>query len=352
MIRITYGSIFDAKCDLLVIPCDSNGGVTFSVLNNLESRNLPTYVRSIPFGKVHFREVQYENSSILAYAASVDANTITSNRDAIACIAREIREFSRTNSILSVNIPLLGTGAGGMSPIDSFLALNRELKDDLQTTYTVFCFTRESYQNISALQDHSAGGEVTRPRVFISYAGNDVENAAWVKALATALRDNGIDARLDVFHLKPGFDLPQWMTNEVVLANKVLLICDSHYMQKADFRRGGVGWETMIIQGDMLAQGDNRQKYIAIIREEEVEKALPIYIRSKFALNWGKRPISQSGLEELVLRLYDCDIEPELGPVPNYVRARIKNSDRERLDSQYRTPDDEPGSVSIRQARG
>jgi hypothetical protein len=114
------------------------------------------------------------------------------------------------------------------------------------------------------------------------------------------------------------------MTNEVILADKVLLVCDSHYMQKADFRKGGVGWETMIIQGDMLTQGDNKQKYIAIVREEQVEKALPIYIRSKFALNWGKKNVSEAQVQELVLRLFDCDLEPELGAVPDYVVDELK----------------------------
>jgi hypothetical protein len=34
MIRIELGSIFDAKCDLLVIPCDSGGGVKDSISEN------------------------------------------------------------------------------------------------------------------------------------------------------------------------------------------------------------------------------------------------------------------------------------------------------------------------------
>lgn len=113
------------------------------------------------------------------------------------------------------------------------------------------------------------------------------------------------------------------MTNEVIQANKVLLICDTYYMEKANFRKGGVGWETMIIQGDMLAQGDNKQKYIAIVRAERAEMALPIYIRSKFALNWGPGQITDDLMQELVLLLFDCDVAPELGPVPDYVKDKL-----------------------------
>ena len=352
MIRIEHGSIFDTKCDLLVIPCDNGGGVTSSVFSNLQSRSLPTRVGSIPYGKVHFLEVRYENASTLAYAASVDGHTISSEHSAIESIAKEIREYCGRNSMLSVNIPLLGSGAGKMSPVDSYTSLKKELESDPRTTYTIYCFTRETYQNISSVHESPLNVEIARPRVFVSYAGNDKQNAAWVKALAISLRDNGVDARLDVFHLRPGFDLPQWMTNEVILADKVLLICDSHYMQKADFRKGGVGWETMIIQGDMLAQGDNRQKYIAIVREEQAEKALPIYIRSKFALNWGKEAMSEERMRELVLLLFDCDTEPELGDIPAYVKSKLKKASPIKRDAHHSLPTDGPAAASRRRGRG
>ena len=34
--------------------------------------------------------------------------------------------------------------------------------------------------------------------------------------------DKGIQARLDKFHLRRGMDLPQWMCNELALANRRL----------------------------------------------------------------------------------------------------------------------------------
>ena len=77
----------------------------------------------------------------------------------------------------------------------------------------------------------------------------------------------------------------------------------------------------MVIQGDMLAQGDNKQKYIAIIREKSADEAIPIYMKSKYAFNWGKsNSISPDRLKELVLCIFDCETEPELGAIPNYVK--------------------------------
>lgn len=339
MIQVIHGSIFDSKCDLLIVPCDSAGGVTRSVLTNLHERGLPTQVGPIPYGKVHFRESRYEFAATIGYAASVDDQTITSEAEAIQNISREIVSYSTENQIRIVNVPLLGSGAGGMTPVDSFEALRSIFSEADSITFNVFCFTREVYRNLSAMRELTPKElPIAPPRVFISYTGTNKENAAWVKSLAIALRENGVDARLDAFHLKPGFDLPQWMTNEVIMAEKVLLICDKHYMEKADFRKGGVGWETMIIQGDMLAQGDNKQKYVAIIREDAADEALPIYIKSKYAFNWGKQQdIDPDLLKELVLCIFDCDIEPELGTVPTYVKERIRKTkkaeqpDRTRL---------------------
>jgi hypothetical protein len=333
MIQIIHGSIFDSKCDLLIVPCDSAGGVTYSVYGNLHEHGLPTRVGRIPYGKVHFRESKYEFASTIGYAASVNVDTITSEEDAISQIAREIVRYATKNQIRIVNIPLLGSGSGGMTPADSFEALRSVLSTEEDITFNIFCFTPEVYRNISTASTVAPEKQpIPHPRVFISYTGTNKDNASWVKSLAVALRENGVDARLDAFHLKPGFDLPQWMTNEVVMADKVLLVCDQYYMKKADSRRGGVGWETMIIQGDMLAQGDNQQKYIAIIREDAADEALPIYMKSKYAFNWSKDPqIDPERLKELVLCIFNCDTEPELGAVPAYVKQKIhKNGKAEQ----------------------
>lgn len=328
MIQIIHGSIFDAKCDLLIIPCDSAGGVTQSVFGNLKARKIPLNLGRIPYGRVLFNEYNYEFANTIGFAASVDVKTITSESSKITEIAEEIVKYARDNSLRIVNVPLLGSGAGGMTSIDSFESLKIVFQKEDDITFNIFCFTRESQRNVLNVFRKTQVEEKTKsPRVFVSYASNDKENASFVKKLATKLRENGIDARLDAFHLKAGFDLPQWMTNEVILADKVLLICDTYYMEKADFRKGGVGWETMIIQGDMLAQGDNKQKYIALVLEDDIEKALPIYMKSKYAFNWGaKKEIDKEKFKELILCLFDCDSEPELGKVPDYVKNTSGNN--------------------------
>jgi hypothetical protein len=239
MIQVIQGSIFDSKCDLLVIPCDSSGGVTRSVYSNLSEHGMPTSIGAVPYGSVHFRESKYEFASTLGYAASVDAKSIDSDPDAVKSIAMDLVRYSLSNQIRVVNLPLLGSGAGGLTPRQSYESLKGVFVDADKITFNIFCFTREVVQNVIAAspQQTLTTETVRHPRVFISYTANKSEDREWVKNLAEKLRANGVDARIDIYHLKPGFDLPQWMTNEIILADKVLLVCNRAYMEKADFRK-------------------------------------------------------------------------------------------------------------------
>lgn len=170
------------------------------------------------------------------------------------------------------------------------------------------------------------------PRVFISYTGIDINNRNWVKNLASRLRSSGINARLDMFHLKPGQDLPQWMTNELIMADKVLLICDKYYAEKADNRDGGVGWETMIIQGDMLSRQE-QDKYIAILRDSNIDQSLPIYVKSRYALNWADGEVSEKDFNELLLYLFDCNLEPPIGEIPSFIIERFSEEQTSSFSS-------------------
>jgi hypothetical protein len=62
--------------------------------------------------------------------------------------------------------------------------------------------------------------------VFISHTSKTEDAVEWVKSLALYLIEQGIQARLDRFHLRRGMDLPQWMCNELALAKKVIVVCD------------------------------------------------------------------------------------------------------------------------------
>lgn len=327
LIKIVHGSIFDTKCDLLIIPCSSTGSITPSVKADIFSTGLPVMKRRLEFGGVKFLDTygSYEISMIVGYAASVNATSMYSDKKAISKIAKKIGDYAIVQKVRRINIPLLGTGAGGLSYKESYEALASILSLEKYASLEIFIYHLSPLVKedlLDFIDDRETSIKLQNPRVFISYTGVDKENAEWTKKLVSKLRNNGVDARMDIYHLKPGQDLPQWMTNELIMANKVLLICDKEYMSKANIRNGGVGWETMIIQGDMLSQGETMNKYIAIVREEDVMEGLPIYMKSKFCFHWcyDNSP-SEDDFERLLVGIFDCEVEPELGEIPE----RIKN---------------------------
>jgi hypothetical protein len=94
-------------------------------------------------------------------------------------------------------------------------------------------------------------------RVFISYAWENDEYRALVKRLATRLRQDGIDARLDAWHLE-GITIPEFMGREVRNADKVLVVCSPQYREKVHAMEDGkqvtgTGWESMLLNSSIWA---------------------------------------------------------------------------------------------------
>lgn len=300
------------------------GGVTNSIQKELVMNDLPYLNKPIHTGEVVFIQNtgKFANASMIGYAASVDEYTKTSNENTLHSILQSIKRCCYEQSFQKVNIPLLGTGAGRLSAKVSYEVMKSEFGNDSDLSLCVYAILPYMYNELISEKKIEQNNCLKNPRVFISYTGTDIENRKWVKDFACRLRGCGVNARLDMFHLKPGQDLPQWMTNELIMADKVLLICDKYYAEKADNRKGGVGWETMIIQGDMLSRQE-QSKYIAILRDPDIDQSLPIYVKSRYALNWSAGEVPDKDFDELLLYLFDCDVEPPIGEIPDFVKEKL-----------------------------
>lgn len=326
MYKLICGSIFDKKCDLIVIPCNNMGIVAKGIKKDLMVNEIPFYREKIIPGEIHFSENAggFRNASVIGFASTVNVLRMACDPSYLENICKAIISYCENNSLHIVNIPLLGSGAGGMTHRKSFDILKLYFEANALITLNIFAYSRDIYSDLQRYDKKSGQAAPIHPRVFISYTGIDPVNRKWVKSLACKLRQNGVDARIDMFHLKPGQDLPQWMTNELIMADKVLLICDKHYAEKADARNGGVGWETMIIQGDMMSHMESG-KYICILRERNIDQGLPIYVKSKYSLQWTEPEISGHDLNELLYHLFDCDLEPAIGDIPKFIIDKLNN---------------------------
>ncbi len=251
-VRIRLGNLFDGPTDLVVLPCSTGGTITEFVTHSLRSYSLPPPPRHLPFGKIDVRPFSggQNIAQFVAYAASVEH--MVSTPKAICSIGEALGAFTITEPMVrAVSAPLLGAGAGGLR---SEIVVESLRKGFLQNaspnaTLTISVLDWSEYDKFSRLQQRSPEQRQPRQqlrplRVFISYTATDDIHMKWVEELGAYLRANGVEARLDRWHLKRGMDLPQWMTNELQLADRVVIVSNEQYAAKADGRLGGVGWET------------------------------------------------------------------------------------------------------------
>lgn len=120
------------------------------------------------------------------------------------------------------------------------------------------------------------------------------------------------------------------MTDQIIISDKVIMICDKFYIEKSNSRQGGVGWETMIIQGDMLSSTNN-DKYIAIMREGKSQNndvPLPIFMKSKYCIKLLGNEINTNSVEfkKLLISLFNCQDIPKIGNIPAEILNLLKKN--------------------------
>ena len=141
--------------------------------------------------------------------------------------------------------------------------------------------------------------------------------------MATRMRHDGIDVRLDVWDLKDGQDkykyMEQCVTNREI--DVVLILSDKVYAEKADQRKGGVGDETAVISSEVYGHAD-QQKFIPVVMERDAsgEAYLPAYLKSRIY-----RDLSGDNVEEeyeaLLRTIFDAPShrKPEIGAPPAWL---------------------------------
>lgn len=154
------------------------------------------------------------------------------------------------------------------------------------------------------------------PKVFISYSHDAIEHKKWVLDLAIRMRNNGIDAIIDQWELKPGDDLPHFMEQHLANADKIIMICSENYVEKANSGTGGVGYEKMIITSNLLEKIDEN-KVIPIIRQVST-KLVPTFLKTKLYLDFSKNDDFEFSFDEMIRTIHNSPlyIKPEIGNNP------------------------------------
>lgn len=320
-VKLRLGNLFDGPTDLIVLPCSTGGTISSFVANSLNSYNLPLPPKQLKLGTISVREFPGgENiAQFVAYAASVQG--MASNEETINQIGKALGVFTvKEPAVRAISAPLLGSGAGGLNNETAANALKTGFLSTASpgAILTISVINQSAY-NVLSEQRSSLPSTPRSPRVFISYTFTDEKHLEWVKNLGTYLRSNGVEARLDQWHLKPGMDLPQWMANELNLADRVIIVSNEKYADKADGRLGGVGWETMLIQGNMMSKNAASNKYLIIVRAKDFSAGTPQYLKTKYAFHWHSKAKENAMRENLLKELYEISSAPPLGAPPVFL---------------------------------
>jgi hypothetical protein len=159
------------------------------------------------------------------------------------------------------------------------------------------------------------------PSCFISYSWDDIEHKGWVLKLATALRSAGVEVLLDQWDVHLGMDLTAFMERAINDSQYVLLVCTPVFAQKANLRRGGVGYEQAVVTGEIFERGlASEKKFVPVLRRGDSNTSLPTFLKSRVLVDFRSDANFDDSVERLLRHLHATPITPKppLGPAPQF----------------------------------
>ncbi|MBN2487515.1 MAG: TIR domain-containing protein [Methanosarcinaceae archaeon] len=139
------------------------------------------------------------------------------------------------------------------------------------------------------------------PTCFISYSCDNEPHTEWVRKLAESLQKNSIETKLDLWDVLPGQDIEKYMRVSIQNSDYVILVCTSNYVIKANEKRGGAGYENMIINHELVKSEFSNSRFIPILREGD---ETPTYLSSILYVDFRKDYEYPKRLEELIKTIY------------------------------------------------
>lgn len=154
----------------------------------------------------------------------------------------------------------------------------------------------------------------------MSYSWENKTHEDWVLALATRLvADGGVNVILDKWHLRMGMQNPVFMERAVAESDFVLVVCTPAYAKKANNRSGGVGYEAMIITGE-LAEDIEKTKFIPVLRQGVWDgTSMPRWLSGRNGPDLRGNPYNEEQYNLLVRELHGEYLKPPAaGPKPAF----------------------------------
>lgn len=150
------------------------------------------------------------------------------------------------------------------------------------------------------------------PKVFVSHASEDKDR--FVLGFAKKLRENGIDAWLDKWEMRPGDSLVDKIFEEGIKEAKAfIIILSSFSVQKP--------WVREELNAAVVKRINNGTKLIPVVIDEcEVPEAL----KSTVWENVKDINSYESNLDRIVSSIYGLTDKPPLGKPPKYTKSIVQ----------------------------
>ena len=164
------------------------------------------------------------------------------------------------------------------------------------------------------------------PKVFISYSWKPNTNKIQALDLAERMANDGINVIIDEWHLSEGQDKYKFMEQMVNDSEieKVLLICNKDYKEKANGKKGGVGTESLIISDTIYKQAE-QLKFVPVIfeRDENGEAEIPTFISSRIYIDLSNDEIFEEEYEKLLRNIFNKPSKkrPAIGSPPSFITS-------------------------------
>lgn len=170
------------------------------------------------------------------------------------------------------------------------------------------------------------------PIVFISYSWDSEEHKLWVRKLSDDLRTKyAVNTLLDQYN-RGGYDLIQFMTKGIEIADRVILIGTPAYKEKTEKYDGGAKYEDQLIS-TQLYHKIGSSKFIPVLRLGKFETSFRALIETRTGFDMREDTQYEANLRNLAAELWNSPLNaaPALGPRPEFITDSTLSSTPNRL---------------------
>jgi len=234
------------------------------------------------------------------------------------------------------------------------------MAEKLETSKIEAALERAAQKSVQGGREDRSG-RFMAPKAFISYSHDSDEHKQWVLKLGSDLRTMGVDVVLDQWDLVPGQDVSMFMQRGITEADCVVLVCSAPYVSKSEGGTGGVGYERLIVTGEVV-QSIDTIKFVPILRGSSATKKLPAFLGPRLYIDFEDDAEYTLRLVELARRIHGAPAisKPPLGQNPFSTSATaalpIKPTDASKaaipnVDSQWFTAEESAARSGIKKLK-